>query len=108
MYRMYLPGGTNWDGKIDRYGVFSRAFAHCELIVVEGDSQTTAPKIEVWRKELGSPPLAVGDKSILAIVSDDVVSISTNVLPRSDIHGLAEWILKRLNAPELDSVDLRD
>jgi molybdopterin-guanine dinucleotide biosynthesis protein len=96
MTAMYLPGGRNPDGAIDRYGSFSSAFSQCQLVLVEGDSQTTAPKIEVWRKELGSAPIAMRDTSILAIVSDDPISVATNRLPRSDLRGLAHWILDQI------------
>jgi hypothetical protein len=69
------------------------AFTGCRLVLVEGDSQTNAPKIEVWRSELGTPPLAGRDRSILAIVSDDVLPIETKVFRRSDVAGLVDWIL---------------
>jgi molybdopterin-guanine dinucleotide biosynthesis protein MobB len=108
---MYLSGEAKSGGATDPYVMFARAFSHCELLLVEGDSQTTAPKIEVWRTELNSPPLAMRDKSILAIVTDDPISISANVLPRSDVRGLADWILKRLrdvHVSESESLDLHD
>lgn len=91
---IFLPAEGDGHGH-DRYSVFESAFVRCLLVLVEGDSQTRAPKIEVWRKELETPPLASGDKSILAVVTDDPLSISTDVLRRSDIANMANWILTK-------------
>jgi molybdopterin-guanine dinucleotide biosynthesis protein MobB len=77
----------------DRYSLFASAFSGCRLVLVEGDTQTPAPKIEVWRSELNTPPLAARDRSILAVVTDDRTPVATTVLPRSDIERLASWIL---------------
>jgi molybdopterin-guanine dinucleotide biosynthesis protein len=73
--------------------IFEPLFARCRLVLVEGDSQATAPKIEVWRRDLGTPPLASHDKSVLAVVTDDMLSISATAVPRSDVGGLVDWIL---------------
>jgi molybdopterin-guanine dinucleotide biosynthesis protein MobB len=96
MTAMFLPFKSNDQGGYDRYSVFASAFAGCRLILVEGDSQTQAPKIEVWRQELGTPPMANQDSTILAVVTDDSLSIAAEVLPRSDVAGLADWLLSRI------------
>jgi molybdopterin-guanine dinucleotide biosynthesis protein B len=94
MTAVFLPAKTN--ATDDPYSIFAPFFARCQFILVEGDSQTRAPKIEVWRKELGTPPLAAEDQSILAVVSDDPLPIDAAVLRRSDIAGLADWLLDKL------------
>jgi hypothetical protein len=43
-----------------------------------------------------TPPLASHDKSILAVVTDDPLPIKANVLRRSDIAALSDWILGTL------------
>jgi molybdopterin-guanine dinucleotide biosynthesis protein MobB len=78
----------------DRYAVFARIFSDCDLVLVEGDTQTSAPKIEVWQARLGTPPLAHADESILAVVTDDKIEINTVIYPRSDISTLATRISK--------------
>jgi molybdopterin-guanine dinucleotide biosynthesis protein MobB len=93
MTAMFLPTGDSSATAEERYSVFAPMFARCRLVLVEGDSQTTAPKIEVWRNELGTPPLAMHDKSIMAVVTDDACMFSVTVHPRSDVEGLANWIL---------------
>ena len=84
--------------KKDRYAQLEAVFANCDLVLVEGDSETDAPKIEVWRAQLGSPPLAVGDSRVLAVVTDDAVEVPQPVLSRSDVPGLLQWILTDLNS----------
>jgi molybdopterin-guanine dinucleotide biosynthesis protein B len=93
MSAVFLPTELDRPEVSDRYLNMGPMFARCLLLIVEGDSQAKAPKIEVWRSELGTHPLACHDKSVLAIVTDDALPISGKVLPRSDISGLADWIL---------------
>jgi molybdopterin-guanine dinucleotide biosynthesis protein MobB len=80
----------------DPYDQFDSMLVACDLILVEGDSQTAAAKIEVWRSELGSQPLAENDPTVLAVVSDDAPASQFLTLPRSDVPALAKWILERL------------
>ena len=83
----------------DRYQVFeemlfNRGFSDCELLLVEGDTQTEAAKIEVWRESLGSQPLASSDSSIIAVVSHDKpLNLTVPIWPRTDVPGLADKIL---------------
>jgi len=78
----------------DRYQAFAETFADCHLLLVEGDTQTTAPKIEVWRKSLGTEPLAKTDASIQALVThDEIQDLATPVFPRSDITLVTKKIL---------------
>ena len=96
MAAIFLPTDENGTGPEDRYSIFSPTFARCRLVLVEGDSQTAAPKIEVWRSDLGTPPLATHDKSIMAVVTDDACPVSAEVLPRSDVARLSNWILSTI------------
>lgn len=83
----------------DRYKVFEemfskKGFSDCELLLVEGDTQTTVAKVEVWRESLGSQPLAVKDTSIVAVVSHDKIpNLAVPLWPRADIAALADKIL---------------
>src|SRR3972149_6397890 len=88
MSAIFLPADKNDIQEADRYAVFAPMFALCRLVLVEGDSQTKAPKIEVWRSEANTPPLAAQDKSILAVVTDDTPRVDIEVLRRSDVAGL--------------------
>jgi molybdopterin-guanine dinucleotide biosynthesis protein MobB len=95
---IFLPTQGNDPVDGDRYSVFAPMFAQCRLVLVEGDSRTPAAKIEVWRSELGTPPLARHDESILAVVTSDTLPVATQTLSRADIAGLATWILDKMSA----------
>lgn len=82
----------------DRYGTFGRMFDRCQFVLVEGDVQTAAPKIEVWRAATGTAPLAARDPSILAVVTDDACPATVLALPRKSISSLVDWIIQRFVA----------
>ena len=69
-------------------------FFVCDLVLVEGDTQTSAPRLEVWRAALGTPPLAESDPSIRALISDDPLEIAIPIWPRSDMDQLVAYILE--------------
>lgn len=96
MAAIFLPKGESDLTTDDPYLVFAPMFARCRLVLVEGDSQTAAPKIEVWRRELGTPPLATHDKSILAVVTDDELPITVETFSRSKVADLSNWIVSRM------------
>lgn len=94
MSALFIP--TKIDGLKDRYEVLAPAFRDCDVVLVEGDVQTSAPKIEVWRSAAGTPPIAAEDVGVLALVTDDHSPLATLTLPRSDVARVADWILDRL------------
>ncbi len=102
MSALFLPTAENATspdcgaGQPDRYEALAPAFGDCALVLVEGDVQTTAPKIEVWRESMGTPPLAADDATVLAMVTDDRPPVSTPVLARNNIAALADWVLRTL------------
>ncbi len=77
-----------------KYSAYALMFEQCDIVLVEGDSNTTAFKIEVWRREVGSIPLAQSDPTISAIVTDDKLSddLGVPVWSRTDLQGLATRI----------------
>lgn len=77
----------------DRYHVFAALFADCDIVLVEGDSRTTALKVEVWREETATPPMASEDPSIHALVTDSVIDLPLPTWPRRDVEGLARRIV---------------
>jgi len=76
-----------------RYEAFSSAFFQCDLVLVEGDTRTTAPKIEVWRATFDSPPLAGTIANVRAIVTSDAIETRVPLLPRDNISGIADFLL---------------
>jgi len=85
------------EDKEARYAQLAPMMAGCDLVLVEGHSQTDAPKLEVWRAEQTTEPLAAANDSILAIVTDDEIGgelpAAVTVLARRDVAALATWIV---------------
>lgn len=79
--------------KADRYRQMMNMYAACDLVLVEGDSQTDALKVEVWRAGGGDAPLATTDATIQALVTDDPVSVPVPILARRDLPAVAQWLL---------------
>ena len=85
----------------DEYERLAPMFAGCDLVLVEGDLQTAALKLEVWRSGLGSPPLAVADQRISGIITDDAVDGPSLRLSRRNIARLADWVCESVLGVEL-------
>ncbi len=77
----------------DFYPRIAPLYDRCDLVLVEGDMEHAAPKIEVWRAGLGTTPLAAERSDILALVTDDPVEVRIPIWARSDVAGLADRIL---------------
>ena len=94
MNAIFWPPEMNSESSREhRYGEFAPMFAQCDLVIVEGDTRTEAPRIEVWRDSLGVAPLAEKDASIAAIVTDDEIQTHRPVWSRSEVPALAKQIL---------------
>ncbi len=74
------------------YAALQRDFADCDVVLVEGDVQTEATKIEVWRQDCGEPPLAARGVRVEGIVSDDPVAVDVPVFRRAELAPLVAWI----------------
>lgn len=94
MSAVFLPAEC-WPPEQDRYAALAPLYSGCDVVLVEGDSSTRAPKVEVWRAVHGTAPLAREDRSILAVVTDDPLDIDVPVLIRADVPRLARWILEQ-------------
>ncbi len=66
-----------------------------DLVLVEGNLQTAACKIEVWRAAVTEMPIATHDSSISAVVTDDSLDLAIPVWSRSDLDALANELLDR-------------
>jgi molybdopterin-guanine dinucleotide biosynthesis protein B len=60
-------------------------FTDCDIVLVEGDVDADAVKLEVWRASVGTQPLAAERTDITAMVSDDPADLSLPVFSRSDL-----------------------
>jgi len=92
MDAVFLPAGGGTEPS-QRYAAIAPMFHGCDVVVVEGDRWSEAPRIEVWRAAVGAPPLAHEDPSVLAVVTDDPLDLPVTQLPRSDVPAVADWVL---------------
>ena len=90
---VYLPR----DPSDDFYDSLAGMFTGCDLVLVEGHLDGPGTKIEVWREAIGGVPLAAERNDIMAVVSDDPVSLDVPVWPRSNVAALAEHVLALSN-----------
>jgi len=78
----------------DPYGLLQPLYRKCDVVLVEGDHQAPAAKIEVWRAALETEPLALVQDDILAVVTDDPLESPVPCWPRSDIETVADRVME--------------
>jgi molybdopterin-guanine dinucleotide biosynthesis protein B len=78
----------------DGYACFNIMFNSCDVILVEGDLQTAAPKIEVWRATTDAPPYATDDETMAAVVTDDAATVCCDILPRCTLEAVTARVLE--------------
>jgi molybdopterin-guanine dinucleotide biosynthesis protein MobB len=94
---LFLPLDRSAQPEADRYKAFASAFSDCQLILVEGDQHTTAPRIEVWRKDCNQPPIAATEPGLLALVTDhSPPPAHCPVIPRSPLEHVLQLILNHI------------
>lgn len=93
MTAVFQPTNRRDDDSADRYEQLAPMFANCDVVLVEGNLETTGKKLEVWRAEVTERPIAKDDSSILAVVTDDPTDVSVQTWSRSDVGGLARKLL---------------
>ena len=77
-----------------------------DLILTEGFKQSNTPKVEVHRKEQGKD-LLCSPQQLLAVVTDEPLSVDVPQFSKEEVQGLADLIENRLLAQRKeDDVDL--
>jgi molybdopterin-guanine dinucleotide biosynthesis protein B len=86
----------NRDGAEPSLGTLLARMAPVDLVLVEGFKREPIPRLEVWRAQLGRPPMALGDPGILAVAGDGPVEgVTVPILPLDAIAAIAGFILTR-------------
>ena len=62
----------------------------CDLALVEGFKAYPLPKLEIWRAAVGKPLLHPQDAHILAIATDDPLSVASARIPAFRLDALDE------------------
>ncbi|KPA14392.1 Molybdopterin-guanine dinucleotide biosynthesis protein B [Candidatus Magnetomorum sp. HK-1] len=71
-----------------------RYFKDNDLLITEGFKKEHYPKIEVYRKDNGAPPLCLTDSSIIGIVTDNQEKWPIPQYCLNDIHSLIDFIIQ--------------
>lgn len=75
-----------------------------DIILTEGFKKGNAPKIEVHRRQVGSP---FGDfRKLVAIVTDEPLETKTRQFSLEDVKGLADLLEKGFIKPQMERVSL--
>jgi molybdopterin-guanine dinucleotide biosynthesis protein B len=69
--------------------------APVDLLLVEGFKRDPHPKLEVHRPSVGKPFLYPDDPHIVAVASDETLSVPLPLLPLGDAAAIADFILGR-------------
>ena len=82
---------------------------YADLILVEGFKTADIPKIEVHRPSLGMPILCLHDANIIAIASDSMPNIKTELplLDLNNIEEVANFIWHKFTAKKLSPKKLK-
>lgn len=65
-----------------------------DLLLVEGFKAHAHKKLEVHRPSVGKPFLYPGDPHIVAVASDEAITVPLPVLPLADVARIADLILR--------------
>jgi molybdopterin-guanine dinucleotide biosynthesis protein B len=69
--------------------------APVDLLLVEGFKRDPHPKLEVHRPSVGKPFLYPDDPHIVAIASDETLTVPLPLLPIGEVAAIADFILGR-------------
>lgn len=75
-----------------------------DIILAEGFKKGKAPKIEVYRREVG-PPFGTVSK-LIAIVTDDPLKVKTRQFSFQDVKGLADLLERGFIKPQRERLTL--
>jgi len=75
-----------------------------DIVLAEGFKQSSAPKIEVHRKEAGRPLSSV--KKLIAIATDEPLETKTRQFSLQDIKGLADLLENGFIKPQKERISI--
>lgn len=78
--------------------------APCDLVLIEGYHDDPIPRIEVFRPSLGRTPRCLTDPGLVALASDESLSVEVDVWPLNDPAQIARLICRHL---QVDTVTVK-
>lgn len=96
MNAIFWPVPNTKPNPTGKYEQFDAMMQDCDIVLVEGDSRSDAPKVEVYRANPDDGetrnPIATSDPSILAVVTDDAPEVNQPIWPRDDLNSLVDQL----------------
>ncbi|MBW2063968.1 MAG: molybdopterin-guanine dinucleotide biosynthesis protein B [Deltaproteobacteria bacterium] len=81
-----------------------RFFPGVDVILCEGYKGEDKPKVEIFRPEVHERPFCMGDKNLIALVTDREVEIEVPRFRFADKKGLADLLIKRFDLAKRNSI----
>lgn len=72
----------------------------CDLVLIEGFKQEPVSKLEVYRPEIGKPPLFSTHHDIVAVATDSDIDSALPRLPLNDVECISEFVINHFQLPE--------
>ena len=68
-----------------------------DIILTEGYKKENLPKLEVFRSEVHKAPLFKGDKTLLALISDDPIDLGVPRFSTADGESVVDFLIEHFN-----------
>ncbi len=75
--------------------LLARHVRDVDLVIIEGFKKEDMPKIEVYNYRRSEPPVATGDKNLIAIISDRPIEAAVPIFLRDNIEEIAAFIIEK-------------
>jgi molybdopterin-guanine dinucleotide biosynthesis protein B len=68
-----------------------------DIILTEGYKKENLPKLEVFRSQIHKAPLFKGDKTLLALISDEPIDLGVPRFSGEDGQSIVDFLIKHFN-----------
>ena len=68
-----------------------------DIILTEGYKKENLPKLEVFRSQIHKAPLFKGDKTLLALISDEPIDLGVPRFSNDDSQSMVDFLIKHFN-----------
>ena len=85
-----------------------KLFSDVDIIFAEGYKNFDAPKLEVFRSEIGGKPILMDDKNLLALVGDTPFDLDLPQFSADDAAGLTEFLIEHFQLNKEEPVSSRE
>jgi len=86
------------DGELGLVELISRHVHDVDLVITEGYKTEDVPRIEVYNVRNHEPPVSLGHRNLLALITDMPMDAPVPVLQRDDIGKLVEFIIEKVTS----------